>query len=139
MDTFDIDFPLSRASIGTLGRTELRQKWQSRWNCETRGRPLHRLFPVVQTEIISGDFFLNQVLTEHGNSDAYKSRFFGENGVCRFCHVSMGTYHHYIFECPSFQEIRQSTIDLRPPLQVGHLRGRTLEIIKEISCRVSER
>lgn len=137
MDEIDIIFPLGKTTIGTMCKLELTQRWQERWSGDGRSRFLYGLFPRVGTDFVSGDFYLNQVLTLHGNSDAYKARFFNEDENCRFCHAAMGTYPHYLFECPRFRKIRERSLDFGPPLRRSQLEGRTLDIIKEISCYVS--
>ncbi|GIY00580.1 hypothetical protein CDAR_19851 [Caerostris darwini] len=79
--------------------------WQTKWTASNVARPVYEVYPSVNTNRISSDFFLNQIITTHGAFNAYQNRFFGKPILC-VCENTAETVHHFIFECIKWSEER---------------------------------
>lgn len=79
--------------------------WQELWNTSTNGRHTFQIFPKISTNRIFGNFFINQILSNHGFHAAHQHRLFQKSPVCicdhPYCDIS-----HLIFNCSIFDDIR---------------------------------
>lgn len=133
----DEEFLLGRTQIKNMCRDEVNKTWQNTWTNEHRGRILYRLLPEVSQDRVYGDFYLNQLLTEHGWSDAYKKRVFQDCDVCRFCRNEIGTFEHYVFSCTNFANIREHLRNFTPPVKLSYIKTvKVRKVIIEIIRRV---
>ena len=88
----------------------------------TVGRSVYSSFPNVTSRRIQGDFFINQLFTEHGSFGLYQKRFFGKDSSCVFCLERNAGVLHLIYECKFWEEKRNEVIP------VGH-RNLKIEIL----------
>lgn len=99
-----------------IPRTEERRRtieiWQQRWDTTSKGRWTHRLIPRIQPWVDRKhgevDYYLTQMLTEHGCYRTYQLRFKLDNTAeCPRCPTTEETAEHVFFRCPRFQEERE--------------------------------
>lgn len=106
-DNIDITCRIPLIHIKKELTKDILKKWQSRWDNSDKGRAVHHIIPNINPKRLHGDFFLNQVLTEHGAFPAYMKRFFNRSDAC-WCRNNIGTVHHLIYDCVIMDQIRQA-------------------------------
>lgn len=102
----DSSFKLTRIQLKTCVKKQLLIEWQEDWDTTSNARDLHITLNKVSTNRCLGNFYINQVLTQHGAFREYQNRFFRKNPNCR-CGQDRGTRDHYIFHCQRWREIRE--------------------------------
>lgn len=105
LNTIGVNLGIPKSKIKLLLRNQVQADWQNRWNCSDKARHTYALFPRVDVSRIYGDFFINQLLTNHGCIPIYQSRFFGKEPKCE-CGAD-GTVDHIVFHCTIFSTIRK--------------------------------
>ena len=119
--SIDYTFSYTKVQIRNLLNEDILNMWQNRWNADKKGRVTFAILPRVDTKRLYGDFYLNQALTEHGNSDCFKNRFFGLPAICRFCQMNVGDFNHYILECNFFESYRRFLQNFSGPLCLAYI------------------
>uniref|UniRef100_A0A2M4CKD9 Putative reverse transcriptase n=1 Tax=Anopheles darlingi TaxID=43151 RepID=A0A2M4CKD9_ANODA len=114
---------VSPASLRAQERAVTYAKWQDEWDEMGTGRSstsctrwTYRLIPNVRcwSERRHGevDFYLSQVLTDHGFFRAYlEQRKFTDSSDCSSCPGVPENAQHVFFECPRFQAIREQWLE----------------------------
>lgn len=87
-------------------RQRLTERWQNRWDNETKGRWTHELIPNVAAWYNRGHgqmgYYLTQALTGHGCFNAYLEKFKKTNSSqCFRCGDSLDDARHTVFQCPA--------------------------------------
>ena len=78
--------PLPRSHSELIMKSGVSSKWQDVWETSTKSGRLHSYIKYVKDNYIYGDFYLNQILTGHGDFNAYLVRFKrADEANCRFC------------------------------------------------------
>ncbi|GIY37470.1 RNA-directed DNA polymerase from mobile element jockey [Caerostris darwini] len=83
-DKDEVDFHLN-ATINFIKKAAHKAiiaEWQQQWSNSSKGRPVHELFPLVNTKRIHGNYFINQILTGHGAIAIHQHKFFGATSDC---------------------------------------------------------
>ncbi|GBM25334.1 hypothetical protein AVEN_232468-1 [Araneus ventricosus] len=103
-------------------RKNIRQNWQILWDHSSKGKQVKKLSDKVGEERMLGDFYLNQIITDHRAFKTYQNRFFGKSPWC-FCGKDEGTVEH-----------------LRNILSLNVMNGKTSDIItlKKNSSSIKE-
>ncbi|XP_035225086.1 uncharacterized protein LOC118197658 [Stegodyphus dumicola] len=82
--------------------------WQRNWNNEETGRHTFMLLPNVSEKRHLSDFFLNQIITNHGAFPIYINRFNLKDTTCKCqCGQESADALHMITECPSVSTKRR--------------------------------
>lgn len=132
LPSINIHIGYSTRQIKTNARKITDIEWQERWdNPDAKGRHTYEIFPVVSTKRLFGDFFLNQILTNHGVWGTYQQRFFKRTAACRYC-GSHQDIKHLILNCTKFKELRGTTFNQKPEI-VDWMKSRKC---KEIIIRI---
>ncbi|GIX70933.1 hypothetical protein CDAR_254161 [Caerostris darwini] len=63
-------------SIKKLINNDIMKEWQDRWRQSHNGRDVFVLFQNVDIKRVQGDFFLIQIISDHGTIAAYQARLF---------------------------------------------------------------
>lgn len=58
----------------------------------------YEIFPLIRARRLKGDFYVNQVLTEHGAFSNHRARLFRKNATC-FCGDDESRIRHCLFVC----------------------------------------
>lgn len=67
---------------------------------------MFEIFSQVLTHILSGDFYVNQVLTGHGAFGGHHDCFFQKNSTC-FCGTRINSIRHCLYACVLWQSQRE--------------------------------
>jgi ribonuclease HI len=102
-----VEIKMATAVVKDKLRKRALEVWQNRWETEERGRHTARIFPKVSTWRLEGDYWRNQLLTNHGGFPAYFRRFNVKLSNCR-CGVSHADGVHYGVGCPLLEQKRRS-------------------------------
>ncbi|GBM25397.1 hypothetical protein AVEN_245809-1 [Araneus ventricosus] len=70
-----------------------------------KARFLFGMMPVMNNRRRYDDFFINQILAEHGCFPINENKFFGESLDCD-CGLDKGTVRHLVYGCPNFDDIK---------------------------------
>lgn len=102
---------IRKAHIKKTARRRLMERWQERWDADTKGRWTHRLIPNVSEwcERAHGqmNYHLTQALTGHGCFMAYLERFkIRESAACLLCGHINDDSQHAIFDCAGTENER---------------------------------
>lgn len=83
-------------------RREILDRWQGKWEVDTKGRPVAEFISDVRERMKgkfwSFDHYISQVVTEHGAGRSYLSRI-GKEGNCRCICGGVDTIRHKVLEC----------------------------------------
>lgn len=104
-DNIDVTCKIPLAHIKKELSKDIIKCWQYRWDNSDKGRAVYHLIPIVNPKRLHGDFFLNQVITEHGSFPTYMNRFFNRTDTC-WCRSDIGSVHHLIYDCVLMDHIR---------------------------------
>jgi ribonuclease HI len=91
--------------------------WNRRWTSSSTGETTRRYFPTIQSRLIvkhtfKPDFYVTQLLTNHGKFNFYLNRFkLKNNPDCDFCVGITDNAEHIIYYCPNFDDKRQQLIN----------------------------
>jgi hypothetical protein len=94
-------------------KSTIRQKnlktWNGRWTSSTKGSTNRQFIPNIDDRIalkktFITDFYVTQLVTNHGNFNCYLTRFKLRNE--ELCDSNIQDSEHYIFSYPKFDEIR---------------------------------
>lgn len=69
-------------------------QWQNRWDTTGNGEVTYELFPWVCTRRLHGNFYLNQVLSEHSTFGDHQTHFFQKDPTC-FCGTGIRDKRHW--------------------------------------------
>ncbi|XP_023223937.1 uncharacterized protein LOC111625128 [Centruroides sculpturatus] len=105
--------PLSK--IKQWSRQLALQEWQSEWDCGDTGRVTHNYIPNISRRLewkhFTPSFVMTQLLTGHGNFNAYLNRFrLRESGVCHCDDTAIQDSNHYLLDCSLFDHQRNNLI-----------------------------
>lgn len=93
-------------------RKDLIDRWQTRWDCETRGIWTKKLIPNIDRWLNRSygdiDYYITQALSGHGTFNKYLfDRGKRESAECNYCHEAEDDVEHTLFECPRWTVIRE--------------------------------
>ncbi len=113
-----IDYDLIPVSyIKKLIHNKIIDEWNNKWTTAETGSMTRKFFPTVYHRIetkkfFTTDYYMTQLLTNHGKFDEYLTRFQLQNDMtCRHCRTSNGNADHILFQCQYFQQQRLEIID----------------------------
>jgi hypothetical protein len=103
----------TKTEIRRIARTDTMTQWQRRWDQSPKGRWTYRVIPSIEMWLSRKhgevDYYLTQFLTGHGCFRAYLHRFKHDDSPhCPVCKGTPETAEHVLFECPRFNEERES-------------------------------
>ncbi|GIX84322.1 uncharacterized protein CDAR_49031 [Caerostris darwini] len=103
----EVDLPicLSMKHIKSEISKAILLDWQHQWSTSSKGRAVHELCPLVCSQRIHGNYFLNQIITGHGAIASYQHKFFNSSPVCS-CGREIEDRVHIIFNCEIWKHIR---------------------------------
>ncbi|GIY22800.1 RNase H domain-containing protein [Caerostris darwini] len=104
-DSIDCHLALSKSHIKHLLLQDTLQQWQSCWNTSLKGRAGFELCPVVNLKRLHGNFYINQLITDHGALAKYQGKFFHKDEVCP-CGKAVEDRLHLVFHCERWQDFR---------------------------------
>ncbi|GIX79758.1 retrovirus-related Pol polyprotein from type-1 retrotransposable element R1 [Caerostris darwini] len=109
----EVDLPISLSfnHLKTEIAKAIKTDWQRQWSSSSKGRAVHELFPHVCLKRIHGNYFLNQIITGHGDIASYQNKFFNSSPVCS-CGKETEDRHHLIFKCEIWKDIRGNTFNI---------------------------
>lgn len=90
--------------------------WNEKWRLEEKGLVTKRFIPSIDDRLIikkffETDFYLTQILTNHGRFKQYLKRFkLSDDENCSQCN-EVEDYQHVIFNCAKYDEERASLIE----------------------------
>lgn len=98
-------------------KKETLQEWQDRWTSGETGRWTERLIPNINFWLSrkhgDTDFFLTQLLTGHGQFNAYLFKMgLHSTPTCKYCSDKIDDAEHTFFECARWKDYRSSTEEI---------------------------
>ncbi|GBN47110.1 hypothetical protein AVEN_205175-1 [Araneus ventricosus] len=93
--------------IRNEGNKIIKDLWQNRWNDSENARWTKNLIDEVNVDRLSGDFYINQILTAHGVFREHQARFFKKTSLCS-CGQETGSVLHVIKECEIWTSHRKN-------------------------------
>lgn len=104
--------------------------WKDKWQSSEKGRDTKAILESVDKNIHVSDFFVSQLVTNHGRFPAYLNRFF-DRGVSCICGEPAADRDHYLYMCPAVADMRNRYLPA-----IG--RGATLStLVGTASCHKS--
>ncbi|XP_023223193.1 uncharacterized protein LOC111624551 [Centruroides sculpturatus] len=91
------------------------KQWQEEWDSCTTGRQTHSFIPNIVHRLewrnFTSSFAMSQILTGHGNFNAYLKRFHIRDSEECYCdNVSRQDTNHFLFDCALFNTERTNLI-----------------------------
>ncbi|GIY21222.1 RNase H domain-containing protein [Caerostris extrusa] len=74
-ENVDFHIGLSIKHIKTEFAKAIKTEWQLQWSSSSKGRAVHEICRHVCSQRIHGNYFLNQIITEHGALASYQHKF----------------------------------------------------------------
>ena len=112
---------VSQSTVKQMLRSNRTIDWQNEWAQSEKGRAMYRFIPNPnKKDPINSLGRKNQVAifrlrTNHIQLNAHLSRITKDhNPACPLCDNQEETVHHFLFECPSLQDLRARFLPLNP-------------------------
>ena len=112
---FETDL-INKSRLKKIIKDKNLKEWDEIWQMTETGLKTKRYFPTIEDRIkadkyFKTNFYLTQIITNHGNFAAYLKRFhFNDNELCEECGVE-DTADHRIYDCIKFQEQRDQLMN----------------------------
>lgn len=101
----DVHLPWSRGRIKKSLLKESIGLWQRAYLDSDHASQVKLFFKKVNLNRLSGDFYLNQIITSPGCFPVHQQRLFGAENDC-ICGNDIGSVNHIIYDCTLFSDLR---------------------------------
>lgn len=104
-DNVDINFHNTKYQLWNKLDLKYNEKRNTRWETSSKGRETWKYIKSVDDRKIYSDFYLNQVITEHGIFPKHQAEKFNKVERC-LCNLAEGTVDHVLKDCILIDDVR---------------------------------